>query len=781
MDAQTLRLLEFAKVQEILSRYAASSPGRSEIAALSIQQERDRVRILLDSVSEMRTLLKTRGTPPLRGCEEIRPRLRRLEAEGGRIDPDLLVSVLNVIRAGQEFRRFLGRDAGQYPLIHQEAQRINPLEDLARKIAGTVDERGHIKDSASPELGKIRRRIRQQKRLIRERLETFLSSSSVKPVVQDRLVTLRNGRYVIPLKPDFSSKIEGIIQDRSASGLTVYVEPSETVKMNNHLSRLGSEEALEIRRVLSRLGDEVRSRNEILRENVSILARMDLHLSKALYAEDFDLVNPEILDQARVDFREARHPILLDRVRNDPAGKLVPVDLNVGKNFRTLVITGPNTGGKTVALKTLGLLVLMTQAGIPIPAAEGSSTGLFKTVFVDIGDEQSIEEDLSTFSGHIRNITRILKQAGPRTMVLLDELGTGTNPREGAALGTAVLDTLHRKGCLSVATTHYEEIKHYAYRREGMMNASVALDAESLAPTYLLQYGHLGRSRAFEVSERIGLPGEVLKLAESLFSESDRSIEKMIEELEGRIEQNRLLQREMRQKKREMEILRLREEREKEAQLSEARQILAEAVNTFKRAKKRSRQILKHAERAERSRVDREIADLEKELQTVKDLPGRVETVTPQNIRPGFHVSILGTGERGVVIEGPTKKGRVQVLCKGIRIEVPMERLQRISASPDPSRVVTLLDRKDRQEEENLPSINLVGLRVEEARKKTVAYIDNAHLNRLQRVEIIHGIGTGALREVVAEVLQSHPLVADFENSALSPDGGGVTRVELVS
>ncbi len=681
MDSKTLRILEFDRIQEILKRYAASRPGISEIEHLPIGHQPESIQQLLACVQEMRSLLRNRGRLSLQGNEEIRPCLQSIGVEGASLERDDLVLLRKVIRTGQLVKNALDGEGKSCPLLYREARRLESFRGLGEVIDRTLDERGRFRDSASPDLQRIRRRMRTLKESVRTRLEGLLSSSSLGPMVQEKLVTIRNGRYVIPLKPDFSGKLSGIIHDRSASGQTVYVEPAATVEMNNDLSRLLSEEVAEIRKILLRITEQVRGAGEELARNVVLLARFDLHQAKALYAETIQGVNPKLVDAEMIDFQQARHPLLLERKERDGRDEVVPVDLRLGDGYSTLLITGPNTGGKTVALKTLGLLVVMTQAGIPIPVAEGSSMGIFREVMADIGDAQSIQEDLSTFSSHMENIVSILDGAGAGSLILLDELGTGTDPREGAALGIAILDTLENTGCLTTATTHYEEVKHFAYTHPRMMNASMAFDREHLRPTYTLLYGHLGTSHAFEVSERIGMRPAVLQRAREEISDSDRNREQLIEELEEQIAKNRERAAGLIRQEERLSLLQAEIEGEKKKTRTEAEKILLEARTKLDRTRKRARKILKMAETADHSRLEKEWVELQKDLPEVGKALWTDRGGPLPNIPVGCNVEVMGTGKQGVTLSCPNKKGRVLVLCNGIRMEVPAARLQAASSN----------------------------------------------------------------------------------------------------
>ncbi|MDX1764145.1 MAG: endonuclease MutS2 [bacterium] len=780
MDVQTIRTLEFDRIQGILKRYAASSPGLAEIEELAIQFQPDRIQHLLDCVREMRGFLQNHEKPGLQGNREIRPLLEQLRIPGSLIGPAELLDVLTVIRTAAAVKHRFSREPDAFPLLYREVDGIEVFNDLKGEIEKIIDDRGEIRDAASEALAKIRREKRRAREKIRTNLDAILSSRRLEPVIQERLVTVRNNRYVIPLKPDFATRIEGIIHDRSSTGLTVYVEPSSTVDLNNRVSRLASEEEAEIRRILLMITDRIRGAASGLTANVEAMARLDLHLAKALFAEDFGGVNPEITGAPMVRFRSARHPLLLDRGgRKDDT--IVPVDLELGETFSTLIITGPNTGGKTVALKTLGLLVLMTQAGIPIPVAEGSAMGVYTDVGADIGDEQSIQDDLSTFSSHVSNIVAILKRAGYGTLVLLDELGTGTDPREGAALGIALLGTLAEKGCHVAATTHFEEIKRHAYIHDRMMVASVAFDGDRLCPAYRLEYGHLGTSRAFEISARLGMPREMIVRAQSELSDTDRNMAQFINELEANIRESDAVRRSLERRRQEADAACTQRDRESDRMRREAAALEAEAAQALSEIKERSAELLRMAEQQNRARLERELSRMEEDLKSFDVVLPPPPVVQQPRLEKGATVEIVGTGKEALVVDFSVRKGRAQVVCDQLKLEVPLDRLQPVAPVPEDTEVQLKLDRTIDSVDAISPSINLVGLRADEARRKTEAYIDEAHLGQLRHIQIIHGFGTGTLRAVVAETLRSHPLVARFRSGGSEEGGGGVTVVELAS
>jgi DNA mismatch repair protein MutS2 len=551
MDDNTLRLLEFAKVLDHLGSYCATALGRKQAAALRPLSDADAVRARLRETSQMKTLLEDGARLPLAGIRDLDPVLNSLHERGRPLDEEEILGFKDTLESSRSLREFfLGLDDG-LDSLRELGRRIREFDSLLARFELTVDARGRIVDGASAKLAEIRRRIRATEQRIEGRLGKIIASPQVRNLLRERKFFFRNGRFVLPVRSGSRGAVRGIIHDSSQSGNTVFVEPDEIVELGNELGDLRSQERREISRILWELTRDVLDRDEDLRELLDLLGRIDLTVAKARMSVEFDH-HPADPDPSGILLRRARHPILLMLAtrksgaeegatseegspppdREGPQRRVVPIDVRLGDDFDVLIITGPNTGGKTVTLKTVGLLVLMNQAGLHIPAAKGSRLGLFRRVFADIGDEQSLEQSLSTFSGHMANISGILAEAGDDTLILLDELGAGTDPAEGAALGVGILDHLLRRGARAIITTHIGSLKSYAYRHERAANGCVEFDVETLAPTYRLFIGQPGNSNAVTIARRIGMDPEVLARAEQILEGQRDGTEELIRQLE---------------------------------------------------------------------------------------------------------------------------------------------------------------------------------------------------------------------------------------------------------
>jgi len=527
---ETLQVLEYDKVRALLAGYTCTSPGRELAERLFPLPGRTSVETALAETDEMIRLLEDRGTPPVGGSQDLRAAVGRVRVEGVRLEPEELLAVLGSVDAAAACRQYF-KGVGE-GLLSALAEDLAPLNSLGRDIRRAIDDRGEILDAASDELYGIRRDLQRIRQRIRKTLEDMLNSDRLAGVFQDRIVTQRNGRYVVPVRADHRRDVPGFVHDESASGQTLFVEPVGVLEENNRLQALLRAEKREEDRVLARLSAAVREAGTVLLTNQEILARLDFRGAAGRMARDCAGTVPVLAGEPLLDLRQARHPLLLLQAngskRTDP---VVPIDLRLGETYHALIISGPNTGGKTVALKTAGLLTLMVQSGLAVPCDPDSRIGFFDRVCADIGDEQSIELSLSTFSGHLLRIGRILALAGSDTLVLLDELGTGTDPVEGGALGLAVLDELRERGAKVMATTHLNQIKAYATLREGVEIAAVDFDRETLEPRYRIHYGMPGGSSAFSIAGRLGLPAELLTKAESYLGEGEQKELDLIDEL----------------------------------------------------------------------------------------------------------------------------------------------------------------------------------------------------------------------------------------------------------
>ena len=800
MNQEIEKTLEFDKIKELIGRYCVSGLGRSLAEQLRPHAEIARIEYLLDLCDEAKRIQTEGGSLPLGGLRDIRRLMEKARVLGSILEPEELLEIASTCKVIGNLRVFAKKGSEEYPMTAGIIENMSDFSGLERAISRCFDQEGKILDTASPKLSKIRRQLVAVRQRIITHLESILRSPQYRTAVQDNLITIRNNRYVIPIKQSHKGDISGVVQASSASGVTVFMEPAATVELNNQMRQLSDQETAEIRRILRELTNEIRESLPELEATVHALAQIDLLNAKATLCINLVTTKPTLNEEGYIDIAQARHPILQLRSvpEDDDLEKVVPIDFNIGRSFDTLVITGPNTGGKTVALKTVGLLTLMMQSGLHIPASEGSCMSVFKEVYADIGDEQSIEQNLSTFSSHMTRIIRITKEAGKSSLVLLDELGAGTEPSEGAALGRAILDFLHSKGAITVATTHHDSLKAHAHSQEGMENASVAFDSKTLKPTYKLQIGVPGSSNALRIANRLGLPEEISKAAESYLGSESLEVAELISnveemkqelEVEKRIAEEKIVSASRTQQEHERLLRQLKSrkrELEKEAML-EASNIIQKARNLVDATVSEIRK--QNASALSVKRAHQSIAKAKREVSVAARQP-KVEGRRPRpgELKVGRGYYLKNLGGRGVLLSLPDAKGVVQVRIGGARLNLPASELQ-IETSPGASQTgVAIAAARSRayanigaSAKPNVPSsISLRGDRAEEALSKVDKYLDDAALAGLQSVSIVHGKGTGALRTAVAELLKDHPLVADFRLGKLDEGGSGVTIVDLV-
>ncbi len=785
MIDETLRVLEYDRVRSVLVGYTVTAPGRRRAEELSPLQERSQVVDSLERVSEMVLLCAERGRPPVGSGCDLQEHLLRLKAEGTFLSASALLEVRLSIEAARDCRRYLS-NAPKAPGLSALGEDLESLPELYATLRQSIGERGDILDGASFELGEVRRDIQQQRSRIKRALEAMLSSEQYAGAFQDNLVTERGGRYVVPVRADRRGQVKGFIHDESASGQTLFVEPERVLEGNNELQILLREEKREEERILRRLSSVIRRSADELAGNQRLLAEIDFLGAAARFSQAVDGVAPRLADAPLIALRQARHPLLLLEADGTPRGqKTVPVDLMLGEGSTTLVISGPNTGGKTVALKTMGLLVLMVRSGLHIPCQGESSIHPFARVFADIGDEQSIEANLSTFSGHLLRLRRILEQADSDSLVLIDEAGTGTDPAEGGALAMAVLDDLRGRGARAVVTTHLNLVKSYAFLREGVENAAVEFDSVTLEPTYRLHYGIPGASSAFTIARCLGLPAAVLERAEGYLGEGEREGLEIIEELNRlRVEQQetlaeaRRLQQQARQERARRKELLDEVESRKQDLYEKARR---RADGMVRQAEERLRSLFREAQelgprQKERARLAGELKQVRSDLVSLREEPSRKGPV-PQETRVGEILRIPALDTEGEVVR--VLRGAVELSVRGKKLRQPLKALEqlvprRFAAAAGAQNVRGNVTR-ERMESRLL----LVGKRVDEAVPLLERFIDDALLHGLRQVEIVHGAGEGILRRVVREALAGHREVTAFYAAAIEFGGENVTVVEL--
>jgi DNA mismatch repair protein MutS2 len=779
-----LHVLEFGAIRRLLGRWMSSELGRSLLATVAPLTDLALIRLKQRQTSEAKTVLIADTPPSLQQLVDPRPHLEQVAQQGAILEPQVLLDLQYLFTAARQTKRFFARLVDQYPLLAAVTEPMQVPESIERRIGQVVDVRGDIQDSASPRLQEIRAELRHSRERVRRRLEGHLSQQ--REVVQEPLITLRNNRYVIPLKPDYQRLLRGIVHDHSSSGATVFVEPLDVLDLNNRLVELSTEEVAEVHRILRQLTTEVWDERVPIRHIAEILAEADYVLARGRLSQMLDCHEPEFGDDGRITLLQARHPLLIEAAQGTN-GVIVPANLDLDSATRTLVITGPNTGGKTVLLKTIGLLTLMAQAGLHIPAQEGSRLALYRQVLVDIGDEQSIAQNLSTFSGHLQHIISFLHHADHQSLVLLDELGAGTDPAEGAALGIAVLEQLYQQGAKTIVTTHHQSIKLHAHAHQAMETAMMEFDTETCLPTFHVRVGHFGGSNAFAIGQRLGLPTEVLEIARlhidadqhRLMDTTDRLQAELrtLEHLRRQVEHERHLAAQARE---DYELKVVEIEAERRLQLSraadEAGRWLAE---TRRRLDEAIHQIRRQGLRPELEPARALIRQVEAEAAQMT-----VQTTPPSEVRPlpvGELVWLPKWRVRGVVLKWPEAGEPVEVQAGYMTLKVPASQLEPLHthevsfAAP----LAPSSDSRAHSEAPISPELNIIGWRVPDALPHVDQYIDKAVAAGLRQVRIIHGKGSGRLRAAIHELLTSHPQVKAYMVCNPQEGGWGATAVEI--
>lgn len=781
-DERTLRVLEFPKILAALAEGTVTPMGRELALRLAPLCEGEAVRAALAETAEA-VATSAESEIQLRGARDVRSQAS-LAASGGLLEPLELLDVAQTLEVARRVQSQLRARRALAPRLAALADRLSALPELEAEIGRALDGQGRVLSTASPELRRIRDEHQAVERGLREALDRLLHDPAVARYLQESLVTVRGDRFVVPVRAEHRAQFPGIVHDASASGATLFMEPLALVPMGNRRRELDAAEREEILRILRRLSRLVGEHSEELCTNGEILGNLDLVAAKAALARRLRATAPDVRDDGIMRVHGARHP-LLDLTRGG-AG-VVPVDIVLGGEFTTLVVTGPNTGGKTVALKTIGLLALMAQAGLFIPAADGSAVARFDQVHADIGDEQSIEQNLSTFSSHMTAIVHILRHVRPPGLVLLDEIGAGTDPTEGVVLARAIIQALHRRGMHTVVTTHYNELKMLAAVESGIENASVEFDVETLQPTFRLQIGLPGRSNALVIAERLGLDPGVVAEARSHLAPEHVAIEQVLDDL---TRDRQAAERDRAQAALSMAAAQQAEQRmieeadhvrrERRRLLAEARQT-GEAIITETRRRMDAVMAEVRAARTEEA-VRRARARLREALEA---LPASEPAAPPgppvERVHAGKTVFVTPLGRTGTVVAGPDTHGQVEVGVGTLRTRVPLEALCEAPAAhipPAPARPVGHVAVPGRPAV--AASLNVRGLTVDEALLAVDRYLDEAVRARLPQVTLIHGKGTGALRRAVQEFLRGHPHVRQFRLGDRGEGGDGATVVTLM-
>ncbi|PCF49017.1 endonuclease MutS2 [Staphylococcus delphini] len=781
MKQKTLEILEFNKVKSLIEQEVISDLAIEKVKQLAPSSDYETVVHQMNEIDEISQIYNQYRLPSMSGLSRVQPYIKRSQI-GGTLNVQELNAIKTLIQVQNQFKTFYNQlvedeETVNYEILDGQMQQLPVLTHLYQSIHQKCDTQD-LFDSASMELQSIRSRIAKTNQRVRAQLDRMVKSTSNQKKLSDAIVTVRNERNVIPVRAEYRQDFNGIVHDQSASGQTLYIEPSAVVELNNQISRLRSEEATEVQRILAELTAEVAEEAEACLISEQVMGHLDFLIGKARYAAKIKGTKPTFSEQRQVYLPKAFHP-LLDR------DTVVANTIEFESSIQTVIITGPNTGGKTVTLKTLGLIILMAQSGLLIPTLDGSQLSVFDNVFCDIGDEQSIEQSLSTFSSHMKTIVNILEEANDKSLILFDELGAGTDPSEGAALAMSILDHVHGMGALVMATTHYPELKAYSYNREGVMNASVEFDVDTLSPTYKLLMGVPGRSNAFDISKRLGLGLKIINHAKSMIGQDEQEINEMIASLEKnakrvddqRIELDRLVREASQihndlsrayEQYQNMESRLIEEAKDKANQRVKA--AMEEADDILKSLRDMRDQ--KGAEVKEHELIDQR-KRLEDQYEA-KSIKQNVQKQKWDEIKAGDEVKVLSYGQKGEVLEVLSDEEAV-VQMGIIKMKLPLSDLEKKEkAKAQPKKVVTRTNRSTVKME-----LDLRGYRYDEAMVALDQYLDQAVLSNYEDVYIIHGKGTGALQKGVQQHLKRHKSVATFRGGMPSEGGFGVTVATL--
>ena len=785
---KSLLKLELDKVLEMLSACAGSIEGKAACLQLRPVSDLEDVQALLDETTAASDLCTRKGNPVFGDVNDVSASLERAD-RGGSLQPVELLRIAGVLRCARNIKGYFSEDEKKTVLDPLFAA-LNPNKYLEDRIFGAILSEEEIADNASPELANIRRHMRIQAGKIRDSLQKIISSPAYAKLLREPIITIRDGRYVVPVKSECKNDVPGLVHDVSASGSTYFVEPMSAVNANNALRELELKEKKEIERILAELSAEAAAHRENINMNVTMLIRLDVIFAKAKLGYRMRAWAPVMNDQGRVELRNARHPLI------DPQ-KVVPISLHLGRDFDSMIITGPNTGGKTVTLKTIGLLTLMAECGLHIPAGDGSQLSTFDAILADIGDEQSIAQSLSTFSSHMKTIVDVVDQCDDRTLVLFDELGAGTDPAEGAALATAIIEFCRKMRSRVVATTHYAELKLYAMQTAGVINASCEFDVDTLRPTYKLLIGIPGKSNAFAISRKLGLPEYILKEADDLVGKSDKDFEDVISKLEAqrqqmenaRMEAERLRQ-ETEKIKQQSEVYheQLRKEREKamEHARKEAQQIIEDARTAANQAAEEIKALKKQlSESADTSNINQRQSELRRGLNEAEE---RLRAQQPKQHRPeptrgilvGDTVELLKLGTKASVI-AINKDGTYQLQAGIMKLNAKADEVYLLEQDNPYKEKHTRPAHSGREMQSSAPlmEVDLRGMDTIEAVCVLDRFIDGAVRGNLQTIRIIHGKGTGAVRAAVHQSLKKNKFVKKFRLGVYGEGEDGVTIAEL--
>ena len=794
MEDKTLYTLEFDKICEQLSEEAVLSLTKEKCLHIKPSHKAEEVKRYLSETNEAVSMILRRSQPPIRAISDIRPALKRAEI-GASLSMRELRNIAHLLGMTAALLAYPEEEHLEetYPYLFPWFSTLSPVSKLEQQINHAILSDEEMADDASPELYRLRKKSLQLQNKIKDVLGDMIHSSRYQDALQEALVTMRDDRYVVPVKAERKGEVPGIVHDSSSSGATLFIEPAAVVEINNEIRKLVAEEKEEIDRILAELSAQVEAYHEEIKENFEVVRMLDFIFAKAKYAIKLDAQMPEINTDGIVDIKEGRHPLLNPKT-------IVPIHIYLGDEFDTLVITGPNTGGKTVALKTLGLFTLMTQAGLLIPASSGSKMSVFRQVFADIGDEQSIEQSLSTFSAHMVNIVHILKKADYESLVLFDELGAGTDPTEGAALAVSILEYVKSVGAKTAATTHYSEIKMYALTTERAINAACEFDVETLSPTYRLLIGVPGKSNAFAISRKLGLSESVIDRAKSLMSTENTQMEDVIANLEESRQKAEAEKEQAQKERQDAESLRkqsakeqqkISEQRDKflENARREAKEIVEETRREMDEMLKEARAALKGRNEAElqsaiseyRRQTGKKKNELDAALTKSVLSHNRKAGISAKSIHLGDTVEVTTLGQTGSVLTLPDASGNLQVQVGILKVTTNLRDLAKVTDNC--SKEIAKQYVRERVTRVGTPMINgelhVRGMMLEEALMAVDKFLDDAVMANLSTVRIVHGKGTGVLRSGIQDFLRGHRHVEEFRLGRYGEGEDGVTIVTL--
>ena len=783
MEKRVLKTLEYDKILAMLKERASCCISRELVDTMEPSGDFDTVERELKLTAEAETLFYKTGRSPVDDFPDMRHCLERMHAALFLSTGELL-GIASCLKAARIAKDILAKEVGEESYLYNLAGLLITHRSAEEEINRCIINEDEIFDGASPALARIRRAMRLANEKVREKLNSMIRSTAYQKYLQEPIITIRNGRFVIPVKQEYRQQVPGLIHDQSSSGATLFIEPSAVVELGNEYKKLLAEEADEIERILTELTAMLAPYADEIREDLNIMGQIDLVFAKAKLSRELNAVMPRLNRNNYVRIVRGRHPLI-------SSDRVVPIDIWIGSDYRSLIITGPNTGGKTVTLKIVGLFALMVQSGIFVPANEGSEFPVFEHIYADIGDEQSIEQSLSTFSSHMKNIVGILDKADENSLVLLDELGAGTDPIEGAALAMSILEELNDRHCICVSTTHYSEIKAFAMTHEGMENASMEFDIDRLCPTYRLYIGIPGKSNAFEISSRLGLPSSIIDKAKSFLKGEDVRFEDIISSAQSQrriAEEERKMAEEARA---ELEKLRADAERERKKLDEDRNRLQVKAKEDAKRivadTKREMEKLIveiRSIKDIDRSAADRVIQAARDTLRATETAVNEKEAIKkedntkpPKTVRAGDTVNIVTLDQKATVLSAPDSKGEVMVQAGVMKLNVKLKDIRLIeeknAAAPTSGKVGLGAGKQVGLE------LDVRGMLVDEANIMVDRYLDDAYNAGLSEVNIIHGKGTGALRAGVQAFLKRHPLVKGYRMGSYGEGDAGVTVVTL--